>query len=60
MNEDKSHKLIEDLKKSIDLLVLIELCKAGTTRNQARKILGTLNNNTFAEISTALGRKKQL
>jgi hypothetical protein len=58
MNDDKINKPIENLKKSIDLLILIEICKAGATRNQAREIIGSLDNNIFSKVSSVFGGNK--
>ena len=62
MNTKKEIKLteskIDDLRKSIDLLVLIELCKMGANRDQARDILGALDNNTFSKVSLVSKRRK--
>lgn len=51
MNMDNLEKKIEALKNSVDTLILIEVAKSGATRNQARKALGSLDNNTFSKIS---------
>lgn len=60
MNNEKNDQLLTAIKKSIDVLVLIELCKAGVTRNQARELLGTLGNNTFSKFNSIFntGEKK--
>ena len=46
--------LLIELKKSIDLLILIELCKGGANRNQVREIMGTADNNLVAKVRSAL------
>jgi hypothetical protein len=43
-----------ELKKSIDLLVLIELCKSGATRDQIREVMGSVNNTNLAKVRAAL------
>lgn len=50
---DNDNPLIE-LKKSIDLLVVIELCKGGATREQIREVMGGINNNQLAKVRAAL------
>ncbi len=57
-NEEIVSKL-EALKKSVDTLVLIELCKAGATRDQARETLGGISNESFAKINKVFGRTKK-
>lgn len=47
---------IDSLKNSIDKLILIELCKLKAKRNEARNILGSLDNNAFAEINKVLSK----
>lgn len=53
---DTEDNTIEGLKKSIDLLVLIELCKGGATRDQIREVMGSINNTTLAKVRAALKR----
>jgi hypothetical protein len=45
---------LTELKKSIDLLVLIELIKSGATRDQIRDVMGGIGNNTLAKVRAAL------
>lgn len=49
--------ILEDVKKSIDRLAIIELIKSGATRNQVREVVGQMSNETFAVINKALKRK---
>lgn len=51
MNTDNLEKKIDALKKSVDSLILIEVAKSGATRDQARRALGSLDNNTYSKIS---------
>ena len=52
-------KIIINLKKSIDTLILLELCKLGAGAKEIRNILGSLDNNQFSAINTAIkGGKK--
>ena len=61
MATDSLEKKIEALKESLDTLVLIEVAKSGATRDQARRALGSLDNNAYSKISalfnTAKGKK---
>jgi hypothetical protein len=45
---------LDDLKKSIDRLAIIELVKAGATRSQVRDIMGSINNQAFGRIHHAM------
>lgn len=61
MNE-KSNKLEEKmdaLKYSVDLLILLEICKLGATRDQARKVLGSMSNEMFAQVNHLFNDKKK-
>lgn len=49
--------ILEDVKKSIDRLAIIELIKSGATRTQVREVVGQMSNETFAAINKALKRK---
>ena len=51
-------KGISEVKKSIDLLILIELCKAGAGRDQIRAIMGSLDNNQFTKVKSSVMPKK--
>jgi hypothetical protein len=42
----------------VDTLILIEIAKSGATRDQARKALGSLGNNTFSKISALFSETK--
>lgn len=54
-----NEKLINDLKKSIDILIMIELCKLGATRDQSRTLLGKLDNNLFSKINMVVASKEK-
>lgn len=58
-NTKDIEKLLKDLKKSIDSLVLMEICKSGATRDQARQLLGGLDNNLFSKISIIFNKNKK-
>lgn len=45
------------LKDAVDTLILIELCKLGATRDQARKVLGGVSNETYAKINILFSNK---
>lgn len=45
---------LDDVKKSVDRLAIIELVKAGATRDQVREAMGSLSNQTFTAIKQAL------
>lgn len=51
-------QLMEQVKKSIDRLALIELCKAGASNIQIREIFGKIDNNTMTKIRKAVHGKK--
>lgn len=44
---------LEDVKKSIDRLALIELCRAGATTQQIRDVFGSIDNNLVSKIRKA-------
>lgn len=43
------------LKKSVDMLILIELVKSGAKRDQIRKVIGSVDNNTISAVKAAVG-----
>lgn len=45
---------LDEVKKSIDRLAIIELVKAGATRSQVREVMGSLNNEAFGRIHQAM------
>jgi hypothetical protein len=49
---------IDQLKNSIDILILIEFCKHGSKRDDVREALGSLDNNLFAKINKIINTKK--
>ena len=52
-------KKLDSLKKSVDSLLLLELCKLGAGAKEIRNILGSLDNNQFSAINAAIkGGKK--
>ena len=50
---NNQNPLIE-IKKSLDLLILIELCKTKADRNQIREILGKADNNLISKINVLI------
>lgn len=50
---------IDDLKRSLEILILIEVAKSGATRDQARKALGSLDNNQYSKIVSLFVTKKK-
>ncbi len=44
---------LEDVKKAIDRLALIEFCKAGATNQQIRDVVGSVDNNLVSKIRKA-------
>lgn len=53
---------LDNLKHSIETLILIELCKLRAKRGQARGVTGSLDNNSFSKINKILSsynKKKQ-
>jgi hypothetical protein len=58
MATDSLEKKIEALKESLDTLVLIEVAKSGATRDQARRALGSLDNNAYSQISALFNSAK--
>lgn len=50
---------LADVKKSIDRLALIELCKSGATRTEIRNVMGKVDNNLLSKINKALKRSSQ-
>jgi len=58
MDTDKLERKIEALKRSVDMLVLIEVAKSGATRDQARRALGSLGNDAYSKISVLFGSSK--
>jgi len=50
---------IDSIKNAVDTLILIELCKLGATRDQARKVLGGVSNETYAKINTLFNKPKK-
>ncbi len=58
MTTENLEEKIDALKKSIDTLVLIEVAKAGATRAQARRVLGSLSNKDYSKISALFGAAK--
>lgn len=45
---------LDDVKKSVDRLAIIELIKAGATRSQVREVMGSINNQAFGKIHQAM------
>lgn len=45
---------LDDVKKAVDRLAIIELIKAGATRTQVREVMGSINNQAFGKIHQAM------
>lgn len=58
MTNENLETKFDALKKSIDTLVLIEVARAGATRNQARRVLGSLSNKDYSKISALFNAAK--
>lgn len=48
----------QKIQEKLDTLILIELLKRGATRDQVRKVLGAISNETFAKVN-AIFKKNQ-
>lgn len=54
-NQKKNSEItLEDVKKSIDRLAIIELVKSGAKREQIREVMGSLDNNQLSKIKKAV------
>ena len=47
------------LKNSVDMLILIELCRLKAKRSQVRDILGSLDNNAFSKINKIFNNQNE-
>jgi uncharacterized protein YerC len=45
---------LEEVKKSIDRLAIIELVKSGAKREQIREVMGSLDNDQLSKIKKAI------
>ncbi|HMR73197.1 MAG TPA: hypothetical protein PKD68_04290 [Candidatus Saccharibacteria bacterium] len=61
MAQNKPSVLVElnDVKKSIDRLAIIELCKSGAARTEIRDVMGGIDNNLLSKINKALKRSSR-
>jgi hypothetical protein len=48
---------IDQLKTSIDILILIEFCKRGASRDGVREVFGSLDNNLFSKVNKIINNK---
>ncbi len=48
----------DQLKTSVDILILIEFCKLRTKRDDVREVFGTLDNNLFAKVNKIINPKE--
>lgn len=48
---ERLEEKIDELKASVDLLILVEFCKQGANRDDVRDVFGTLDNNLFAKVN---------
>lgn len=49
---------IDQLKISVDTLILIEFCKLRAKRYDVREVFGTLDNNLFAKVNKIINPKE--
>lgn len=49
---------LDQLKTSVDILILIEFCKLRTKRDDVREVFGTLDNNLFAKVNKIINPKE--
>lgn len=57
VNQKNSNETtLDDVKKAIDRLTIIELIKAGATRTQVREVMGSINNQAFGRLHQAMKR----
>ena len=59
MDVKKFENKIDLLITSVDILILIELCKHGAKRDDAREVFGSLDNNLFARVNKIINPKAQ-
>jgi hypothetical protein len=50
---------IDQLKTSLDILILIEFCKLRSKRDDVREVFGTLDNNLFAKVNKIINTKRK-
>lgn len=53
-NNSSAQSELAEIKKSVDRLALIELCKGGATRDEIRDVMGKVDNNLLSKINKAL------
>lgn len=58
-NQTNNKNSIDEIKKSIDRLSIIELVKSGATRDQIRDIIGPISNNYLATVRKAIKNKQK-
>lgn len=49
---------IDQLKVSVDVLILIEFCRLRTKRDDVREVFGTLDNNLFVKVNKIINPKE--
>lgn len=49
---------IDQLNKSVSILILIEFCKLRAKRDDVREVFRTLDNNLFAKINKIISPKE--
>lgn len=49
---------LDQLKTSVDVLILIEFCKLRAKRDDVREVFGTLDNNLFAKVNKIINPKE--
>ena len=55
-----SETSLDDIKKSIDRLTIIELVKVGAKRDQIREVMGAIDNNQLSRIKKAVVNKRNV
>lgn len=59
MPTSKQDPEIGDVLDAVRLLVMIELCKAGASREEVRDVLGSMDNNAFARVNQVMKRLRR-
>jgi hypothetical protein len=50
---------IDNLRHSVEILILIEFCRLNAKREQVREIMGSLDNNLFAKVNLIVNSNKK-
>lgn len=57
-NVKNTETTLIQIKKTVEVLLLLELCKSGATRDEARAVLGGFSNELFAKVNAVVSKKK--